>query len=151
MKANRCRTIGMDSQSHHLPDTASTTDAVALVSELANDDTMDGILVQHPMPPQVVERQVFEAITPTKDVDGVTATSFAAMALDEKGFKSCTPGGIMYLLDAYDVCTAGQRAMVIGHSRIAGQPTLANRLLLMWRWVTEIERPEARVMGADPA
>jgi methylenetetrahydrofolate dehydrogenase (NADP+)/methenyltetrahydrofolate cyclohydrolase len=122
MKTNRCRTIGLDSQSHYLPDIATTTDAVALVSRLANNDTVDGILVQHPMPPQIDERQVFEAILPTKDVDGVTGTSFAAMALGNKGFKSCTPGGIMYLLDAYDVYIAGQRAVVIGRSPILGKP-----------------------------
>jgi methylenetetrahydrofolate dehydrogenase (NADP+) / methenyltetrahydrofolate cyclohydrolase len=122
MKANRCRTAGLDSRRHHLPDTASTTDAVALVTELANDDTVDGILVQHPMPPQIDERRVFEAITPTKDVDGVTGASFSAMALGGKGFKSCTPGGIMCLLDAYDVDLAGQRTVVIGRSAILGKP-----------------------------
>jgi methylenetetrahydrofolate dehydrogenase (NADP+) / methenyltetrahydrofolate cyclohydrolase len=122
MKTNRCRAIGLDSRSHHLPDTASTTDAVAVVSMLANDDSVDGILVQHPMPPQVDERQVFEAITPAKDVDGVTGASFAAMALGDKGFKSCTAGGIMHLLDAYGVDPAGLRAVVIGRSAILGKP-----------------------------
>jgi methylenetetrahydrofolate dehydrogenase (NADP+)/methenyltetrahydrofolate cyclohydrolase len=125
--------MGLDSQRHHLPDTASTMDAVALVSGLANDDTVDGILVQHPMPPQVDERQVVEAITPTKDVDGVTGASFAAMALGDKGFKSCTPGGIMCLLDAYDVYTAGQRAVVIGRGPILGKPV---GLLLLARDAT---------------
>ncbi len=122
MKTNRCRTTGLDSQRHHLPDNASTTEAVELVGELASDHTVDGILVQHPMPPQVDERQVFEAITPAKDVDGVTGASFAAMALGNKGFKYCTPGGIMRLLDAYGVDPAGQRAVVIGRSPILGKP-----------------------------
>jgi methylenetetrahydrofolate dehydrogenase (NADP+)/methenyltetrahydrofolate cyclohydrolase len=122
MKTNRCRTTGLDSQQHHLPDNTTTTDAVALVRELAHDGTVDGILVQHPMPSQIDERQVFEAIPPTKDVDGVTGASFAAMALGDKGFKSCTPGGIMRLLDAYDVEPAGQRAVVIGRSPILGKP-----------------------------
>jgi methylenetetrahydrofolate dehydrogenase (NADP+)/methenyltetrahydrofolate cyclohydrolase len=122
MKANRCRMVGLDSRRHQLPETARTADAVALVSALAADDTVDGILVQHPMPPQVDERQVFEAIAPTKDVDGVTGASFAAMALGEKGFRSCTPGGILRLLDAYDVDPAGQRAVVIGRSAILGKP-----------------------------
>ena len=122
MKANRCRTVGLDSRRHQLPETATTADVVALVSALADDDTVDGILVQHPMPPQVDERQVFEAITPAKDVDGVTGASFAAMALGNIGFRSCTPGGIMHLLDAYDVDPAGQRAVVIGRSSILGKP-----------------------------
>lgn len=122
MKTNRCRSIGLHSRAHHLPVTATTADAVALVSELGRDATVDGILVQHPMPIQVEERQVFEAITPAKDVDGVTGASFAAMALGAKGFTSCTPGGIMHLLDAYDVDPAGQRAVVIGRSPILGRP-----------------------------
>jgi methylenetetrahydrofolate dehydrogenase (NADP+)/methenyltetrahydrofolate cyclohydrolase len=122
MKSNRCRTVGLESRRHRLPDTASTAEVVALVSKLSHDDTVDGILVQHPMPPQVDERHVFDAITASKDVDGVTKASFAAMALGGKGFTSCTPGGIMHLLDAYDVDPAGQRAVVIGRSPILGKP-----------------------------
>jgi methylenetetrahydrofolate dehydrogenase (NADP+)/methenyltetrahydrofolate cyclohydrolase len=83
---------------------------------------VDGILVQHPMPPQVDERQPFEAITPAKDVDGVTGAFFAAMALGAKGFVSCTPGGILRLLDAYHVDPKAQRAAVIGRSPILGRP-----------------------------
>jgi methylenetetrahydrofolate dehydrogenase (NADP+)/methenyltetrahydrofolate cyclohydrolase len=122
MKTNRCRTTGLDSRPHHLSDTSSTAEVVTLVSDLARDDAVDGILVQHPMPPQIDERDVFEAITPTKDVDGVTTASFAAMALNGNGFQSCTPGGIMRLLDAYDVDPTGQRATVIGRSPILGKP-----------------------------
>ncbi|MDX1872515.1 bifunctional 5,10-methylenetetrahydrofolate dehydrogenase/5,10-methenyltetrahydrofolate cyclohydrolase [Mycolicibacterium sp. 120266] len=122
MKTNRCRTVGLNSQAHRLPKTAATVEVVALVAKLATDNTVDGILVQHPMPPQIDERQVFEAITPTKDVDGVTSASFAAMALGDKGFASCTPAGIMHLLDAYDVDPAGQRAVVVGRSSILGKP-----------------------------
>jgi methylenetetrahydrofolate dehydrogenase (NADP+) / methenyltetrahydrofolate cyclohydrolase len=122
MKTNRCQTTGLDSQRHHLPQNASTAQAVELVSELANAGTVDGILVQHPMPIQIDERQVFEAITPGKDVDGVTRASFSAMALGGTGFQSCTPGGIMRLLDAYEVNPTGQHAVVIGRSPILGKP-----------------------------
>jgi methylenetetrahydrofolate dehydrogenase (NADP+)/methenyltetrahydrofolate cyclohydrolase len=122
MKTNRCRSTGLDSQRHHLANSASTEDAVHLVDKLSADEAVDGILVQHPMPPQVDERQVFESITPSKDVDGVTCASFAAMAFGANGFVSCTPGGIMHLLDAYDVDPAGQRAVVIGRSPILGKP-----------------------------
>ncbi|MCA2249778.1 bifunctional 5,10-methylenetetrahydrofolate dehydrogenase/5,10-methenyltetrahydrofolate cyclohydrolase [Mycobacterium intracellulare] len=122
MKANRCRSTGLESRQHRLPVAATTDEVVRLVGALAADDTVDGILVQHPTPEGVDERQVFEAIPPGKDVDGVTAASFAAMALGIKGFQSCTPGGIMRLLDAYDVDPAGQRAVVIGRSPILGKP-----------------------------
>jgi methylenetetrahydrofolate dehydrogenase (NADP+)/methenyltetrahydrofolate cyclohydrolase len=122
MKANRCRSTGLDSQRHHLPQDASTADAVRLVAELTSDGTVDGILVQHPLPAQVDEREVFETIPPHKDVDGVTTASFAAMALGSNGFQSCTPAGIIRLLDAYDVDPTGQRAVVIGRSPILGKP-----------------------------
>jgi methylenetetrahydrofolate dehydrogenase (NADP+)/methenyltetrahydrofolate cyclohydrolase len=122
MKANRCRSTGLDSSQHRLPAAATTDEAVRLVGVLAADDTVDGILVQHPMPEGVDEREVFETIPPTKDVDGVTAASFAAIASVIKGFQSCTPGGIMRLFEAYDVDPAGQRAVVIGRSPILGKP-----------------------------
>jgi methylenetetrahydrofolate dehydrogenase (NADP+) / methenyltetrahydrofolate cyclohydrolase len=122
MKTDRCRTSGLDSRNHHVAAAASTDTVVRLVSELSDDDSVDGILVQHPVPAQVDERAAFEAITPAKDVDGVTMASFAAMALGEKGFNSCTPGGIMHLLDAYDVDPAGLHAVVVGRSPILGKP-----------------------------
>ena len=98
------------------------SDGLGVAAALATDDTVDGILVQQPMPPQVDERQVFEAITAAKDVDGVTAASFASMTLGTRGFQSCTPGGILRLLDAYDVDPTGQRVVVIGRSPILGKP-----------------------------
>jgi methylenetetrahydrofolate dehydrogenase (NADP+)/methenyltetrahydrofolate cyclohydrolase len=91
-------------------------------------DSVDGILVQHPMPAQVDQRAVFEAIAPSKDVDGVTMASFAAMSLGGQGFHSCTPAGILHLLDAYDVDPTGLHAVVIGRSPILGKP--AGMLLL---------------------
>jgi methylenetetrahydrofolate dehydrogenase (NADP+)/methenyltetrahydrofolate cyclohydrolase len=122
MKTNRCRSTGLESRSHRVPSTASTSDVVGLVTILSADDNVDGILVQHPMPAQVDERAVFEAITPGKDVDGVTMASFAAMSLGGPGFYSCTPAGIMHLLDAYDVDPTGLHAVIIGRSPILGKP-----------------------------
>jgi methylenetetrahydrofolate dehydrogenase (NADP+)/methenyltetrahydrofolate cyclohydrolase len=122
MKTNRCRTTGLDSRSHHIAATATTNDVVAKVNDLSDDDNVDGILIQHPMPTQINERTVFESITPSKDVDGVTMASFAAMALGETGFHSCTPAGIIHLLDTYDVDPTGLHAVVIGRSPILGKP-----------------------------
>jgi len=122
MKANRCRSAGLDSQRHQLPAQASTMDAVRLVRELSADPQVDGILVQHPMPSHINQRRVFDAIVAGKDVDGVTAASFAAMSFSEPGFASCTPAGIMRLLDAYEVTLAAQEAVVIGRSPILGKP-----------------------------
>lgn len=133
MKANRCRATGLHSQRHELASTTSTQEVVELVDTLSTDDLVDGILVQHPMPTQIDERLVFEAIAPAKDVDGVTMASFAAMALGIRGFVSCTPGGIMSLLDAYDVNLVGHNAVVVGRSPILGKPL---GMLLLARDVT---------------
>ena len=79
MKRNRCEKTGIDSRLVELPAVTSTSEAVSAVQRLSADPGVDGILVQHPVPPQVDERAVFEAITPAKDVDGVTMHSFAVM------------------------------------------------------------------------
>jgi methylenetetrahydrofolate dehydrogenase (NADP+)/methenyltetrahydrofolate cyclohydrolase len=122
MKQARCERVGIEPRLVSLPATSSTADAVKAVNEMSDDPTVDGILVQHPVPTQVDERAVFEAIAPTKDVDGVTMRSFATMAFGLPGFASCTPGGIMRLLDAYDVELSGKHAVVIGRSPILGKP-----------------------------
>ncbi|TCN51626.1 methylenetetrahydrofolate dehydrogenase (NADP+)/methenyltetrahydrofolate cyclohydrolase [Rhodococcus sp. SMB37] len=122
MKRNRCAEVGMESRYVELPTDTTTADLVAEVQSLSADAAVDGILLQHPVPAHIDERAAFEAITPGKDVDGVTMHSFAAMAFSEKGFHSCTPGGILRLLDAYDVPLAGQRAVVVGRSPILGKP-----------------------------
>jgi methylenetetrahydrofolate dehydrogenase (NADP+)/methenyltetrahydrofolate cyclohydrolase len=81
-----------------------------------------GILLQHPVGRHIDERAAFEAIGPDKDVDGVTMASFAAMSFGLPGFVSCTPGGIMRLLEEYDVDLAGKHAVVVGRSAILGKP-----------------------------
>lgn len=129
MKRKRCESIGMTSHRVELPDNATTKDVVDCVTELGNDPAIHGILLQHPCPKQVDERAAFEAIPVGKDVDGVTFGSFAHMwfaseslPLHEQGFTSCTPGGIIRLLDAYDVEIQGKQAVVIGRSAILGKP-----------------------------
>jgi methylenetetrahydrofolate dehydrogenase (NADP+) / methenyltetrahydrofolate cyclohydrolase len=126
MKQNRSRKAGIASRHVTLPDTATTDEVLATITALSDDPGVDGILLQHPVPPQVDERAAFEAIAPGKDVDGVTMQSFAAMSLggigEGAGFASCTPGGIMRLLAAYDVPIAGAHAVVIGRSPILGKP-----------------------------
>ncbi|MEU5566929.1 bifunctional 5,10-methylenetetrahydrofolate dehydrogenase/5,10-methenyltetrahydrofolate cyclohydrolase [Micromonospora musae] len=122
MKVNRCAAVGIESRRVDLPASTSTDELVALLRELSADRTVDGILLQHPVPGHIDERAAFEAIAADKDVDGVTGASFAATAFGERGFVSCTPGGIMRLLDAYDVPLRGRRAVVVGRSAILGKP-----------------------------
>lgn len=133
MKVTRSRAAGIGSIRHDLPHATTTAAAVELVTALSDDPAVDGILVQHPMPSHIDERRVFEAIAPSKDVDGVTGASFAAMAMNEPGFASCTPAGIMALLDAYQVPVQGSHAVVIGRSAILGKPVA---MLLLGRNAT---------------
>lgn len=123
MKVNRCRQVGIDSTRRELPADSTTAEVVQAVQDLASDDEVDGILVQHPMPAHIDERAVFDAIGGTKDVDGVTARSFSDMAdAHGVGFASCTPAGIVALLDAYEVPIAGKHVVVVGRSAILGKP-----------------------------
>lgn len=122
MKINRCKQVGIRSQKIELPETTTTEEAVAAVRSLSENPAIDGILVQHPAPPAVDEAAVFAAIDPAKDVDGVTSNSLAAMAFDEDGFRSATPGGIMRLLEHYGIEMKGTHAVVVGRSRILGIP-----------------------------
>ncbi|MCW2768431.1 MAG: folD1 [Nocardioides sp.] len=122
MKRTRCARVGIESRSIELPAHTTTAELVAEINVLSDDPTVDGILLQHPVPAHVDERAAFEAISPAKDVDGVTMHSFAAMSFAERGFHSCTPGGILRLLDAYEVDLAGAHAVVVGRSPILGKP-----------------------------
>jgi methylenetetrahydrofolate dehydrogenase (NADP+) / methenyltetrahydrofolate cyclohydrolase len=125
MKRERCKQAGINSRLLNLPADTTTEGLVEAITDLSNDPAVHGILLQHPVPRQINERAAFEAISPRKDVDGVTTHSFAAMAFGLSGFASCTPGGIMRLLDAYDVELAGRHAVVVGRSPILGRPVAA--------------------------
>jgi methylenetetrahydrofolate dehydrogenase (NADP+) / methenyltetrahydrofolate cyclohydrolase len=122
MKRNRCEQAGIASRHTPLPEGTTTAELVEVIAALSSDPGVHGILLQHPVPKQIDERAAFEAIAPAKDVDGVTMHSFAAMAFGEPGFLSCTPGGMMRLLDAYDVDLRGKHAVVLGRSPILGKP-----------------------------
>ncbi|MFF3418752.1 bifunctional 5,10-methylenetetrahydrofolate dehydrogenase/5,10-methenyltetrahydrofolate cyclohydrolase [Streptomyces sp. NPDC002698] len=122
MKRARCAKAGIESRLVALPATTTTAELVEILRSLSQDTGVHGILLQHPVGPHIDERAAFEAIAPQKDVDGVTMSSFGAMSFALPGFASCTPGGIMRLLDEYDVELAGRRAVVVGRSAILGKP-----------------------------
>jgi methylenetetrahydrofolate dehydrogenase (NADP+)/methenyltetrahydrofolate cyclohydrolase len=122
MKENRCSQAGISLRHVGLPAATTTAELVQVMSGLSADPAVHGILLQHPVSPQIDERAAFEAIAPAKDVDGVTIHSFAAIAFGSPCFASCTPGAIMRLLDAYDVDPGGKHAVVLGRSPILGKP-----------------------------
>ncbi len=122
MKQNRCQRVGIASRHVALAAQTTTAQLVSRIHELADDAAVHGILLQHPVPKQIDERAGFEAIPVAKDVDGVTYASFARMWFGQAELASCTPAGIMHLLDAYDVPLRGCEAVVIGRSPILGKP-----------------------------
>ncbi|WP_443071156.1 bifunctional 5,10-methylenetetrahydrofolate dehydrogenase/5,10-methenyltetrahydrofolate cyclohydrolase [Streptomyces sp. NBC_01476] len=122
MKRRRCEAAGVESRLVQLPAGTTTAELVATIRGLSLDPSVHGILLQHPAGPHIDERAAFETIAPEKDVDGVTMRSFAAMGFGLPGFASCTPGGIMRLLDEYGVELTGKHAVVVGRSAILGRP-----------------------------
>jgi methylenetetrahydrofolate dehydrogenase (NADP+) / methenyltetrahydrofolate cyclohydrolase len=115
--------IGIKSQIILPPITISHEELAALIEEQNNDDTVDGILIQSPMPKQINELLIFRGISPDKDVDGLGTMNIGKIAQDdETGFISCTPGGIMALLARSDVDLKGKHVVVIGRSLLVGKP-----------------------------
>jgi methylenetetrahydrofolate dehydrogenase (NADP+)/methenyltetrahydrofolate cyclohydrolase len=112
----------MVSRVHHLHAGVEEDELLALVDALNADPTIDGILVQLPLPQQVSSRKVLERIAPQKDVDGFHPMSVGRLWLDEPGFLSATPAGILELLRRYEVPLAGAHAVVLGRSNIVGKP-----------------------------
>lgn len=122
MKGNACKRIGMDSLKVELPEDTTTKQLLAKIDELNTNPDVHGILLQHPVPAQIDERACFDAISLAKDVDGVTCLGFGRMSMDEPAYGSCTPQGIMYLLEKSGVELAGKHAVVVGRSAILGKP-----------------------------
>ncbi len=122
MKGNACRRVGMDSIRKVLDSNITTEQLVAEIEALNDNPDVHGILLQHPVPSQIDERQCFDAIALEKDVDGVTSLGFGRMAMQEFAYGSATPAGIMSILDAYEIDPAGKHAVVIGRSAILGKP-----------------------------
>lgn len=122
MKGNACQRVGMDSLKVAMPQATTTEQLLAKIAELNNNPDVHGILLQHPVPSQIDERVCFDAIALAKDVDGVTCLGFGNMAMGEPAYGSCTPQGIMYLLEKNGVELAGKHAVVVGRSAILGKP-----------------------------
>ena len=122
MKGNACERIGMKSLKVELDENTTTDELLLKIDELNSNPEVHGILLQHPVPGQINERLCFDAIDTRKDVDGVTSLGFGKMAMSEPAFGSCTPQGIMRLLEEYDIEISGKHAVVVGRSPILGKP-----------------------------
>jgi len=122
MKQNACARLGMDSIAVELSKDATTQELLNTIEKLNSDSSVHGILLQHPVPSQINERQCFDAISVEKDVDGVTCIGFGQMTMGEEAFGSCTPAGIMRILEHYKIKISGKNAVVVGRSPILGKP-----------------------------
>ncbi len=121
-KKKACAYIGIDSVSYELPEETSQDELLALIDKLNEDPKITGILVQLPVPDHIDEDTIIRRISPKKDVDGFHPMSVGALCIGEKGFVSCTPAGVIKLLEYSGIEIAGKECVVIGRSNIVGKP-----------------------------
>lgn len=121
-KKRACEECGIRSLSYELPEETSERELLDLVEKLNADESVNGILVQLPLPEQIDEDKVIRAIDVKKDVDGFHPMSAGALCTGQKGFVSCTPAGIIQLLKRSGIAIAGKECVVIGRSNIVGKP-----------------------------
>ena len=122
MKRNTCARVGMESIAIELPDTTTTEELLNKIKSLNDNQNVHGILLQHPVPSQIDERKCFDAISIDKDVDGVTCLGFGNMSMGIDAYGSCTPAGIIRLIEHYNLQVQGLNAVVVGRSPILGKP-----------------------------
>ncbi len=113
---------GIEAIDHRLPAATAEDELVSLVEELNEDDAIDGILVQTPMPDQIEEARVMRAIDPMKDVDGLHPFNAGQLYLGRETLVPATPLGVMHLLNEYEIPLTGVRAVVVGRSSLVGKP-----------------------------
>jgi methylenetetrahydrofolate dehydrogenase (NADP+)/methenyltetrahydrofolate cyclohydrolase len=121
-KVKACEEVGIYSEQHTPPETATTAELLALVESLNRRDEIDGILVQLPLPPQVDSKQVLMAVDPAKDVDGFHPINVGFLSTQRPGLVPCTPAGVIEILKRSQIPIAGREAVVVGRSDIVGKP-----------------------------
>ena len=122
MKRNTCARVGMESIAVELSESTTTEELLKTIRNLNDDKNVHGILLQHPVPSQIDERLCFDAIDISKDVDGVTCLGFGNMSMGLNAYGSCTPAGIIRLIEHYKIDVQGLNAVVVGRSPILGKP-----------------------------
>ena len=135
MKRNTCARVGIKSIAVELSEDTTTEELLEKIRSLNNDVNVHGILLQHPVPSQIDERLCFDEIDINKDVDGVTCLGFVNMSMGLDAYGSCTPAGIMRLINHHNIKIEGLNAVVVGRSPILGKP-MAMMLLNMNATVT---------------
>ncbi len=138
-KRKSCAELGIESKSYDLPENTSEQVLLDLIEQLNQDETVDGILVQLPLPKQIDSTKVIEAIRPDKDVDGFHPYNVGRLCQRIPTLRACTPYGVMRLLETTGVSLYGKHAVIVGASNIVGRP-MALELLLGGCTVTVTHR-----------
>ena len=121
-KVRSCEQVGFESTLIHLEKSISESDLLIQIENLNSNKSIDGYIVQLPLPKHINEEKILLAVDPVKDVDGFHPTNFGRMALELPSFIPATPYGIMEILERYDIKTTGKNCLVIGRSNIVGRP-----------------------------
>jgi len=121
-KKKACAYVGINSLSYELPEETSEDELLSLINELNQKDDINGILVQLPLPKHIDEDKVIRTISPSKDVDGFHPQSVGALSIGQEGFISCTPAGIIELLNRSGITIEGKECVIVGRSNIVGKP-----------------------------
>lgn len=121
-KERACQNVGIASFGKHFPAETTQAELEAVIHELNEDDRVDGILVQLPLPKHLDSVALLNQIHPDKDADGLHPVNMGRLVRGEAGLRSCTPAGVMRLLEAYDINPKGKHAVVIGRSILVGKP-----------------------------
>ncbi len=124
-----CEKVGIRSISYDLPASATEAELFALIDELNADTSIDGILVQAPLPPQIDEKRIIEAISADKDVDGFHPYNIGRLAVRQPTLRSCTPFGVIKMLESEGLKILGMDAVVVGVSNHVGRPMVLELLL----------------------
>ncbi|MCI5935581.1 MAG: bifunctional methylenetetrahydrofolate dehydrogenase/methenyltetrahydrofolate cyclohydrolase FolD [Lachnospiraceae bacterium] len=121
-KKKACEYIGIRSVSYELPEETTEEELLGIIEKLNEDNTINGILCQLPVPAHMDENKIIRAIAPQKDVDGFHTQNVGALVVGQEGFVSCTPAGVIQLLKRSDIAIEGKHCVVVGRSNIVGKP-----------------------------
>ena len=121
-KEKACERSGIQSFMYRMPDTTSQQELLTTIAQLNNDDAVDGILVQLPLPDHIDDWAILNCIDPTKDADGFHPENMGRLAIGEPRFRPCTPRGVMTLLQHTGITLSGMDAVIVGRSNIVGKP-----------------------------
>ncbi len=121
-KEKACQKVGIVSLGQHFPDNATQAELEQVIAQLNQDERVDGILVQLPLPKHLDSIALLRCIDPDKDADGLHQVNLGKLVRSESGLRSCTPGGVMRILKEYNLNPAGKKAVVIGRSILVGKP-----------------------------